>query len=251
VVGGGCRDRIAVLVCGAAGRGGGDVGRPGGGFDGGASTAGETYLVTTTADTNDGRCDAQCSVREAILAANAHPGADTVRIPAGVYTLTIQGVNESAGATGDLDITGPVDVVGAGQGHTILDGARIDRVLSVLGDGPTRVSGLTVRHGLAPVRGGGGGGIHMGGLALALSHVTVTGNATAAGNTGDSAGGGIETGGLAGEVNLTLTDVRITGNRAHYGGAYLLAPAGRGCRTSRSAATPPTGTAVRCTAKFR
>ena len=113
-------------VCGAAGRGGGDVGRPGGGFDGGASTAGETYLVTTTADTNDGRCDAQCSVREAILAANAHPGADTVRIPAGVYTLTIQGVNESAGATGDLDITGPVDVVGAGQGHTIF-GRRPDR----------------------------------------------------------------------------------------------------------------------------
>ena len=183
-----------------------------------ASTAAETFLVTTTADTNDGRCDAQCSVREAILAANAHSGADTVRIPAGIYTLSIPGVNESAGATGDLDITGPVDLVGAGQGHTILDGARIDRVLSVLGDGPTRISGLTIRHGLAPVHGGGGGGISIGGSAVTLSHVTVTDNSTVAGNTGDSAGGGIETGFLSDEVSLTLTHVSITANRATYGG---------------------------------
>src|ERR1700712_247056 len=91
-----------------------------------ASAARVTYMVTTIADTNDGRCDAQCSVREAILAANAHPGADTVRIPAGIYKLSIPGVNEDAGATGDLDITGPVDLVGVGEGHTVLDGARID-----------------------------------------------------------------------------------------------------------------------------
>lgn len=37
-----------------------------------------TYTVTKTADTNDGTCDADCSLREAIAAANADPGHDTI-----------------------------------------------------------------------------------------------------------------------------------------------------------------------------
>ena len=60
----------------------------------GASTVGGTYRVTTTADTNDGRCGKRCSVRDAILAANAHLGADIVRIPAGIYTRSIPGAKE-------------------------------------------------------------------------------------------------------------------------------------------------------------
>ena len=179
-------------------------------------------MVTTTADVNDGRCGARCSLRDAILAANAHPGADLVRVPAGTYTLRIPGINEDAGATGDLDITGPVALGGAGEGRTILDGARIDRVLSVLGDGPTSISGLTIRHGLAPIHSGGGGGILAEGAAVTLSHVTVTDNATVPGITGDSSGGGIETGFIFGELDLTLNNVTITGNRAHYRGGISL-----------------------------
>jgi CSLREA domain-containing protein len=37
-----------------------------------------------TADTDDGRCDQDCSLREAVLAANARPGRDVVRLPAGM-----------------------------------------------------------------------------------------------------------------------------------------------------------------------
>ncbi len=37
-----------------------------------------TYTVTKTADTNDGTCDSDCSLREAIVAANANAGADTI-----------------------------------------------------------------------------------------------------------------------------------------------------------------------------
>lgn len=50
-----------------------------------------TFTVTKTADTADGVCDADCSLREAIVAANALTGADTIAVPAGVYTLTIAG----------------------------------------------------------------------------------------------------------------------------------------------------------------
>lgn len=37
-----------------------------------------TYTVTKTSDTIDGTCDADCSIREAITAANANAGADTI-----------------------------------------------------------------------------------------------------------------------------------------------------------------------------
>src|SRR5262252_9249222 len=37
------------------------------------------FVVTKTADTNDGSCNADCSLREAIIAANSNgPGADTI-----------------------------------------------------------------------------------------------------------------------------------------------------------------------------
>src|SRR3989304_3546658 len=62
-------------------------------------------VVTKTADTADGTCDSDCSLREAIIAANAAAGDDEITVPAGTYTLTIAGKNEDAAATGDLGIT--------------------------------------------------------------------------------------------------------------------------------------------------
>jgi CSLREA domain-containing protein len=51
-------------------------------FTGIASSA--VLVVTKTADSNDGSCDADCSLREAIVAANTNPGANTIafNIPA-------------------------------------------------------------------------------------------------------------------------------------------------------------------------
>jgi CSLREA domain-containing protein len=48
-----------------------------------------TYTVTKTADTNDGVCDADCSLREAITAANANPGVDVIRFAIGSGLKTI------------------------------------------------------------------------------------------------------------------------------------------------------------------
>jgi CSLREA domain-containing protein len=39
-----------------------------------------TFPVTKTADTDDGTCDPDCSLREAIDAANTNPGADDVPV---------------------------------------------------------------------------------------------------------------------------------------------------------------------------
>jgi CSLREA domain-containing protein len=64
------------------------------------------FSVTKTTDTNDGACNADCSLREAIAAANAAAGADTITLPAGTYQLTLAnvGANEDSNTTGDLDI---------------------------------------------------------------------------------------------------------------------------------------------------
>ena len=75
--------------------------------------AGETITVTTTDD--ELNSDGDCSLREAIQAANtdtaidaceAGSGPDTISLQENaVYTLTFGGVREDAGVTGDLDIT--------------------------------------------------------------------------------------------------------------------------------------------------
>jgi CSLREA domain-containing protein len=72
------------------------------------------FPVTKTADTNDGVCDADCSLREAIIAANLAVGADIITLPVSPYSLTIGGANENLAATGDLDITGDLTINGAG-----------------------------------------------------------------------------------------------------------------------------------------
>lgn len=52
--------------------------------------AGTTFTVTKSADTDDNICDADCSLREAITAANNNPGQDTIAfaIASGVQTIS-------------------------------------------------------------------------------------------------------------------------------------------------------------------
>ena len=58
-----------------------------------------TYTVTKFTDSNDGVCDvADCSLREAIIAANQTADVDVIHLPAGTYALTLGGYdNTSAG----------------------------------------------------------------------------------------------------------------------------------------------------------
>jgi parallel beta-helix repeat protein/predicted outer membrane repeat protein len=88
-------------------------------------------VVNSTSDSvdvnpGDGVCatsSGACTVRAAIMEANALPGSDTVTIPAGTYTLRIASGGEDA-AFGDIDITTPMTILGAGAGATILDGGE-------------------------------------------------------------------------------------------------------------------------------
>jgi len=86
---------------------------------------GPSITVTRTDDTasatNCQSSGGNCSLRGAIILANANPGT-TISVPAGTYTLTI-GENDDPNAdptAGDLDINANMTIVGAGASSTII-----------------------------------------------------------------------------------------------------------------------------------
>ena len=95
-----------------------------------------SIVVDSTAD--DLAVNGNCTLREAISAANTNtavdncpagsPGEDTIILSPQTYTLSRAGIDENTNQTGDLDIL--ESLVIAGEGATI-DGANIDRVFHV------------------------------------------------------------------------------------------------------------------------
>lgn len=172
------------------------------------------FRVTKTADTLDGACDLDCSLREAVQASNLTPEQDVILLGPGVYTLTRFGPLEDGGNLGDLDVRGVAAILGEGPDRTILDGAGLDRVLHVHSPGSLDLQRVTVRNGVLPphshvVSPTDGGGILADRLTLAESVVT----ANRAGSYG---------GGLSGS-HITIRDSAVVGNEATLGGGGIYA----------------------------
>lgn len=131
------------------------------------------YTVTKTEDTADGSCDADCSLREAIMAANSNAGKETIIVPPGTYVLSIPGIKEQGGLTGDLDITDDFILLGDDAATTIIDANKLDRVLDLSAD-TGHIANVTVRNGFS----GGelGGGIYHGSGELRIDNSIITGN---------------------------------------------------------------------------
>jgi CSLREA domain-containing protein len=147
----------------------------------------KTFTVNTTDDTvdanpGDGACkDASnnCSLRAAVMEANARAQGDTISLPAGDYLLTIDGSAEDAAATGDLDITTSLSIVGENRDSRI-DANGIDRVLHITGTYTVALTGLTLMHGSETD----GGGIYNNGGALTITNTWI-GDNNASGSGGD------------------------------------------------------------------
>ena len=156
---------------------------------------GADLVVTKTGDTNDGACDADCSLREAIATAGS---GDDVYVPCGTYTLTLGS---------ELTVSRSLTLTGAGSGDTIIQatatsGDATSRVLNIeIGGGTVAIAGVTVRHGNVS---GEGGGI------LTRSTLILT-NSTVTGNTATENGGGIAN---RGPGMSTLETVTIIDNVA-------------------------------------
>jgi len=163
-----------------------------------------TFAVTKTEDTADGACDADCSLREAIIAANDSPGADIITVPAGIYTLTI----------GTLEVTGPTTINGTGAGETVIDGVSggfsILRITGLAGAPiPVTVVGLTLQHGA--------GGIRASYVDLVVSQTEVISNTASW-----SDGGGI----TISSGNLVVQSSVVASNFANDHGGYWGASGG-------------------------
>lgn len=100
-----------------------------------------TFQVTRLDDPVPDAClPTDCSLREAVLAANAQPGRDIVRLGPGIHRLEQPGIDEDAGLTGDIDITDDLDLLGEGSETSQIDPRQIDYVFDA-----ARGTALTVR----------------------------------------------------------------------------------------------------------
>ncbi|HET9221759.1 MAG TPA: choice-of-anchor Q domain-containing protein [Roseiflexaceae bacterium] len=165
-----------------------------------------TIGVTTTSD--EINVDGDCSLREAIRAANlnqvfdacpAGSGADTINLPAGNYVLTIAGTNEDDALTGDLDITASVTINGAGAGSTTIDGNKLDRVFQIMSNSTAQIANVTITGGLTSIQAGSGILVYESSSALTLISSRVTDNL---GNGGLHVNSG----------TLTVIDSRVQNN---------------------------------------
>jgi len=144
----------------------------------------EEYRVVTEEDAPHwkpgvGACetapgDGRCTLRAAIMEANARPGKDRIVVPPGTYSLSSPAIVDDYSVFGDLDITDDLVIEGAGVGVTILDGGSQDRLFDVHGV-RVEVSGLTLQNGNTVDIGEAGGAIRSSGnLTLTRIHVSVS-----------------------------------------------------------------------------
>lgn len=168
------------------------------------------YIVSKTADTNDGVCSAtDCSLREAVNNANACPGAQTIRLPAAGYALTILGNGEDANATGDLDITDDLTILG--EGAPSINGMGDDRIFEVFSPAVVDLNLLILINGLEQA---GAAVYNHSDLTIRSSSIHDNVAVVPPGGSGVSAGGGVfnETG------TMRLIDTQLFGNSADMGG---------------------------------
>lgn len=174
---------------------------------------GVTIVVDT--DEDDLSNNGNCSLREAIIAANNNTpvdgcpagsttGQDTILLPAGNYLLTREGEDEDLAVAGDLDIRGHLSLIGEGAAVTLIDGNQMDRVFHIFEGAVVEMAQLTIGNGRTEAQFGGAGILNIGGR-LTLSHTVLRD-----GQAGQGFGGGIT------NFNgvLTINDSEIRGHSA-------------------------------------
>jgi CSLREA domain-containing protein len=176
---------------------------------GGGEASASTLTVNSPADDLTPG-DGQCTLREAVLNANADAdltggdcaaggGADEIHVPAGNYVLSLNGT------AGSLALTDDATLLGAGADRTIIDAGGVGATLAVSGlSTAVDVVGVTITGGVF-------GGIAAGG---SLTRLTLI-DTVVSGNSGPFFGG------MLLEGVATLIRSTISGNSTgfpYYGG---------------------------------
>jgi CSLREA domain-containing protein len=168
-----------------------------------------TYTVSKIADTNDGVCDANCSLREAVAAANATVANDIVVFSAlfsTPQTIVLSGSEIVVVSNGSLSINGP------GAANLTIDGNLTSRILSSSANAVVNLDGITFTrgNGVGAANTGRGGAIYNVGGTMVISNSIITGNTA-------PNGGGLNNAASAAPsvpANLTINGCIVSNNTA-------------------------------------
>src|SRR4051812_37308158 len=112
-----------------------------------ASVLSATFTVTKTEDTNDGLCDADCSLREAIASANSVSGDDVIDFSPSIFntaqTVTLGGTEFFVAVNGSITINGP------GSSLLTVSGNDSSPVFGMADGASLSISGLRITLGNA------------------------------------------------------------------------------------------------------
>jgi CSLREA domain-containing protein len=201
-----------------------------------------SFVVNSLANTDDGGCDPlgtgngnhDCTLREAINAANADFGAENITFDPALTTAGAATITLSLPLGALPDITDDVTVTGPTTNGLTISGDYHSRVFTIAADKTVAIANLTIMNGQDNF---GGGIFNLGNLTI--SNSTFTGNkavggsgeggaidseggsltvinSTISGNTAETSGGGLLN---CGTSTAVLTNVTITNNRADEDGA--------------------------------
>jgi len=137
-----------------------------------------SFNVTRMDDPVPDGCNVNdCSLREAVIAADQTQVKDTIVLPAGTYLIDLTGSDNSEN-TGDLDISTDMEFVGA---PSIIDGQALGRIMDIKSDANVTLRNLTLRNANTSLATNGslnGGALQIDGGSLTLDAVTFDGNST-------------------------------------------------------------------------
>lgn len=159
-----------------------------------------------------------CTLRAAVMEANVRTDLTTIELPTLVGPYGLLNANfEDAGLSGDLDLIGPMHIVG--DGTASIQNYNLDRILDIFGNNVT-IEGVVIEYGFGQVStpqfDSNGAGIRINaGAKLVLKDSIVRHN------TNVSDGGGIMVSGKLKAVNVTIED-----NEADHGGGVTVGGTG-------------------------
>ena len=155
-----------------------------------------TFVVNSTADAPDANpgdgiaaaANGKTTLRSAVMEANAENQSSAVQItlPAGNYKLTIPEVAGDAAATGGLEVSSNIQIVGAGAASTTINAEQLDSVFQVLPGASLTLTNVTITGGLSV--GASGGGVAVDSGTLILNNDVIASNQVT--GSGDDFGGG-------------------------------------------------------------
>ena len=159
----------------------------------------------------DGCTKSDCTLREAILAANANPGRDRILLTSNrPYHLSRTGLPDDGALRGDLDITNdPLRIYHGSSGWATIDAQGIDRVFEIFAGAKTTLENLRITGGDHPTSHTGSGGGILTSADLILDHCIVSGN-HARGPDGSGGGCRLSTGSFGSSTASSRTTSRKT-----------------------------------------